>query len=145
MAVFNSAKDKGAGIQVGIVNRSVGDSKGLQAGIVNLGDQRSGFDFTVGAGNFYTKGLMIGAINFQSEGVNVGVMNEGGSGFNLGGLNIQGKGINVGILNGGSGVHIGLINAAGEEDSEEPTLEFGLLNFCGKGTFPVMIGFNYCK
>lgn len=88
---------------------------------------------------------MIGAINFQSEGVNVGVMNEGGSGFNLGGLNIQGKGINVGILNGGSGVHIGLINAAGEEDSEEPTLEFGLLNFCGKGTFPVMIGFNYCK
>ncbi|WP_061205791.1 LA_2272/LA_2273 family lipoprotein [Leptospira santarosai] len=146
VALVNKAKDKGAGIQAGIVNYSEGQSVGVQAGIVNMGAQRTGFDLTVGAGNFQTKGFMIGALNLYSEGVNLGILNEQGNGFNLGALNIQGKGVNVGILNGGTGVHIGLINASGEEeDTDEPTLEFGLLNFCGKGTFPVMIFFNYCK
>lgn len=145
IALVNTAKDKRAGIQAGLINYSEGQSNGLQTGIVNVGSQKSGFDITVGAGNFQTKGMMIGGLNLYSEGVNVGIMNEQGNGFNLGALNIQGKGINVGILNGGSRIHIGLINAAGEEDTNEPTLEFGLLNFCGKGILPVMILFNYCR
>ncbi|EMM73199.1 hypothetical protein M9Y82_02735 [Leptospira weilii] len=145
VAVVNIASDKGAGIQAGIVNYSEGDSRGLQAGIVNIGNKRTGFDLTIGAGNYDTKGLMIGAFNFYSTGVNIGILNEKASGFNLGALNIKGGGVNVGILNGGTGVHIGLINASGEEETDEPTIQFGFLNFCGKGTFPVMIGFNYCK
>ncbi|TGL91047.1 hypothetical protein EHQ76_20765 [Leptospira barantonii] len=145
IAIVNAAKNKGAGIQAGIINYVKGDSKGLQAGIVNIGEQREGFDVTIGAGNFFTKGLMIGAVNFDSKGVNVGILNEDAGGFNFGALNIRGSGVNIGVLNGGTGVHIGIINASGENETDEPTMQFGLLNFCGKGTFPVMIGFNYCK
>ncbi|RHX94088.1 hypothetical protein DLM76_14090 [Leptospira yasudae] len=145
IAVVNLSENKGAGIQAGIVNYSKGESSGIQAGIVNIGSQRSGFDITIGAGNFDTKGLMIGGVNFYSNGVNIGILNEKAGGFNLGALNIKSGGVNVGILNGGSGIHIGLINSGGEEETDGPTMQFGLLNFCGKGTFPVMIGFNYCK
>lgn len=145
IAVVNLSENKGAGIQAGIVNYSKGESSGIQAGLVNIGSQRSGFDLTIGAGNYDTKGLMIGGVNLYSRGVNIGILNEKSGGFNLGALNIRSGGVNVGILNGGSGIHIGLINSGGEEETDGPTMQFGLLNFCGKGTFPVMIGFNYCK
>ncbi|EMF81452.1 hypothetical protein LEP1GSC188_4934 [Leptospira weilii serovar Topaz str. LT2116] len=145
IAVVNLSENKGAGIQAGIVNYSEGESSGIQAGILNIGSKRSGFDLTIGVGNYDTRGLMIGGANFYSKGVSIGILNERASGFNLGALNIKSGGVNVGILNGGTGVHIGLINASGEEETDEPTIQFGFLNFCGKGTFPVMIGFNYCK
>ncbi|PJZ52639.1 LA_2272/LA_2273 family lipoprotein [Leptospira adleri] len=145
IAVVNAAKNKGFGIQAGIVNSTNGDSKGIQAGIINLGSDKQGYDLTIGVGNYKTSGLMIGATNLSSQGINIGALNENSSGVNLGALNIQGSGVNIGIFNGGTGVHIGLINSAGEDENEEPTMQFGLLNFCGKGRFPVMIGFNYCK
>ncbi|EMJ59549.1 MULTISPECIES: LA_2272/LA_2273 family lipoprotein [Leptospira] len=140
IAIVNWSGSKSSRIQAGIVNFTIGhDSNGLQAGLVNIGSKgssdsdRFGFDLTIGAGNFDTRG------------VNIGILNEKASGFNVGALNIKSGGVNVGILNGGTGVHIGLINASGEEETDEPTIQFGFLNFCGKGTFPVMIGFNYCK
>ncbi|AOP34212.1 hypothetical protein A0128_10350 [Leptospira tipperaryensis] len=145
VAIVNAAKNKGFGIQAGIVNSTNGDSKGIQAGIINLGGDKQGYDLTIGVGNYKTSGLMIGVTNLSSQGINLGALNENSQGFNLGVLNIQGSGVNVGIFNGGSGVHIGLFNSAGEDEAEPPTMQFGLLNFCGKGRFPVMIGFNYCK
>ncbi|MDV6237115.1 hypothetical protein CH379_015900 [Leptospira ellisii] len=145
LAVVNAAKNKGLGIQAGVVNYASGNSNGIQAGIVNIGENKNGYDLTIGAGNYKTTGFVVGAFNISSHGVNVGGWNENSSGLNVGAVNLQSNGISVGILNGGSGIHIGLINAAGEDESEPPTMQFGLLNFCGKGRFPVMIGFNYCK
>lgn len=145
VAVFNAAKNKGFGIQAGIVNSTDGDSKGIQAGIINLGSDKRGYDLTIGVGNYKTSGLMLGVTNLSSQGINLGALNENSSGVNLGVLNIQGSGVSIGVFNGGSGVHIGLFNSAGEDEAEPPTMQFGLLNFCGKGRFPVMIGFNYCK
>ncbi|EMO24947.1 hypothetical protein MAL05_08575 [Leptospira noguchii] len=115
---------------MGLVNYIEGGSVGLQAGIINLGKDRSGVELTIGLVNYKTGSIMIGIANFLSEGINFALYNHNTVGFNLGILNLFSEGMSLGIFNIGNkeidDTQIGLINLSNV--SKKSTVQFGLLN-----------------
>ncbi|TGL91103.1 hypothetical protein EHQ76_20770 [Leptospira barantonii] len=124
--LYNSAKKGGLSIQVGIANNVEEGGAGAQIGFYNRG-VNGGYYVTGGVYNRGNSGVTIGLINNESLGVNIG-------GFNYG------YGVNVGAINSGKGLSIGAINIG-----DDGNLQFGILNFCTEGPFPIMIVLNYCS
>ncbi|OOV41478.1 hypothetical protein B1J93_13000 [Leptospira kirschneri serovar Pomona] len=134
LAVVNVSGEKLLGIQIGLVNYIEGGSAGLQAGIINLGKDRSS-----------GVELTIGLVNYKTGSLTIGISNFLSKGINVALYNQNVVGFNFGILNLYSeGISLGIFNIGNQEIGDTQIGLINLSNVSKKST--VQFGLlNVCR